>query len=375
MSCNYDFLGDEKGDTPPELQAQVDKLERELLDKLSAGDATTRLQLQDTLATIVMNAGKHVLFYIGSPDAGKSFFVHCIDAALGDYAGIFQRGTFYSRAEKGGDDPRPELARNMKKRVATVHEAASAKQAGPNGAMTAKPFNCEVLKEHTGGDSLSYRDLRRSNQRGEPQFTLLFLANNMPNLRGADDATVKRIYIVEFKAKFVKTASQVDEKNHVYLGKTKAEAKEFYSSNRQFMMLLMIKYFKKLHERNYVLTPMHPDSLAAAELRDGDLGVFVREFMKANFNKTDGSFDTKLKDRQQLENTLYSVTTLLNEVQAAMRDDETLSARVAELTLADLRRRLADAGYDVRRPPGNSKQYYKAGACLRVKRRKLIAPD
>ena len=83
--------------------------------------------------------------------------------------------------------------------------------------------------------------------------------------------------------------------------------------------------------------------------------------MQERFTKTDGSFDTSRKTPEQLANTLFGLTKLHNMVTRAMEDDDTLSARVAELTAVDLRVKLTAAGYTVGKPPGSSKPYYKDG--------------
>ena len=368
MSCGYDFPGDENGDVPPELEAQVAEFERETVHKLTEGDPETRAQLKDMLASLLIGDPaliKMIAVLVWPGDNGKSVLLYGSDQSLGDYAGAFERGTFYSKFETGGEGPKPELTSNMKRRSAAVHEAASQKKAGANGAMTAQPINGELSKLYSGGDPIPFRGLYEAIQLAVPQFKMVWVANHVPNMRGADEATLKRIYPIELKSKFVKDPADVNEAEHIYLAKSSTEVRDYYSTNRHLMMLLRIKYLKDLHARNYVLAPVSKASLTGAELRDENMDLFVRTFMEENFTKTDGSFDTSRKQQHELENTLYGISRLFDEVQAALQGDETLGSRTSELTPSDLRVKLKAAGYVVVKPPGSAKKFYTHGACWR----------
>jgi hypothetical protein len=332
--------------------------------KLTAGDPETCAQLKGWLASQLIGDPsliKMVAVLTGAGDNGKTILVAGSDDSLGDYAGGFGRGAFYTKLESGGEGPKPELASNMKRRSAAVHEAASQKKLGFNGALTAQPINGELVKEYSGGDPVPFRGLYEGIQRAVPQFKLVFVANRVPDMRGADKATLNRIYPIDLKCKFTKNAAEVDEANHVYLAQSSAEARDFYKTRRHIMMLLRIRYLKDLHKRNYVLAPVSKQSLSGAELRDQDMDLFVRGFMEERFTKTDGSMDRR-KTPEQLEHTLFSFTKLHCLVKTAVQDDETLSARAEELTPGELQVKLRAAGYNVVKTPGSCKPYYKDGA-------------
>lgn len=362
MSCGYDFPGDENGDVPPEVASAVADFERDTIHKLTEGDLETRAQVKDMLGSELI--GDPALFkvvpvVVGPGDNGKSVFSEGADASMGGYAGGFGRGTFYNQIESNGEGPKPELTENMKKRTATVHEAASKKKPGANGVMIPQPINGELVKEYSGGDPVPYRGLYENIQRGIPQFQLRFVANCVPDLRGADEATRKRLYPIELKCKFVKKAEEVDEANHVYLAESATAARDRYEKGKHLMMLLRIRYLKDLRARNYVMAPISSKSLAGAELRDRDMDRFIKEYMEESFTKTDGSLDPSKKTPEELENTLMGLTRLHLTMIEAMKEDDMLSERAAELTPAYLKLRLEAAGYTIKKKAGNASKYCK----------------
>jgi phage/plasmid-associated DNA primase len=64
-------------------------------------------------------------------------------------------------------------------------------------------LNIGLMKELTGGDKIKARALYTNPIEFKPQFKLLLVCNHFPDVPGDDDATWRRIRVVEFKSKFV----------------------------------------------------------------------------------------------------------------------------------------------------------------------------
>ena len=59
------------------------------------------------------------------------------------------------------------------------------------------------MKEYTGGDKIKARGLHKDPIEFKPQFKLVLLCNELPKVPPNDEATWRRMEVVEFKSKFV----------------------------------------------------------------------------------------------------------------------------------------------------------------------------
>lgn len=136
--------------------------------------------------SLVGEAREEVLFFVYGPTAaGKSTALEAVKAALGDYALTSDFETFLARREVGG--PRSDIARLAGARLVTSIEVEEGKRLAEG-----------LIKNLTGGDSITVRQLYREEFEFRPQFTLWLAANHRPRVRDDDAALWRRILQIPF---------------------------------------------------------------------------------------------------------------------------------------------------------------------------------
>ena len=126
-----------------------------------------------------------LLLIHGPPLTGKSTFVEAVSAALGDYALTADFETYLARRDVGA--PRNDLARLAGARLVTSVETDPDRQLAVG-----------LVKSITGGDTITARFLHGEFFEFQPQFSLLWAVNELPRMRGADDAFWRRVLRLPF---------------------------------------------------------------------------------------------------------------------------------------------------------------------------------
>lgn len=127
------------------------------------------------------------LFFVHGPtNSGKSTFLEAIKAVLGDYATTADFETFLSRSFVGG--PRPDIARLAGARFVASIEVDEGKRLAEG-----------LVKQITGGDTVTARFLYKSEFEFLPQFKLWLAANHAPDINHDDAAMWRRILKLPFE--------------------------------------------------------------------------------------------------------------------------------------------------------------------------------
>lgn len=126
------------------------------------------------------------VFFIlyGRGGNGKTTFIETIRALLGEYAAQADFSTFLT---KQGHAVRNDLARLAGVRFVSAAEAEQ-------GCRLSE----SVVKQVTGGDTITTRFLYREYFEYRPGFKLFLAANHKPTIRGTDHAIWRRIRLVPF---------------------------------------------------------------------------------------------------------------------------------------------------------------------------------
>ncbi len=128
---------------------------------------------------------EHCLFLLfGSGRNGKSTFVETLSALLNDYALTTTTDTLL--VQRAGGIPN-DLARLVGARLVSASES----EAGRNLAEA-------LVKQLTGGDTISARFLHAEFFDFRPAFKLWFRTNHKPTIRGTDDGIWSRIKLIPF---------------------------------------------------------------------------------------------------------------------------------------------------------------------------------
>jgi P4 family phage/plasmid primase-like protien len=140
-------------------------------------------------------------FYIwtGTGGNGKSKLIDLMSMCLGSYACNLPIALLTQKRKASGAAS-PEMAITCGKRLAVMQE--------PDVNET---MNIGQMKEITGNDKISARGLYKEPFEFTPQFKLVCMCNDLPNIPSNDDGTWRRLEVVDFIARFVDEQKDVNE--------------------------------------------------------------------------------------------------------------------------------------------------------------------
>ena len=146
-------------------------------------------------------------FYIwtGTGGNGKSKLIDLMSMCLGDYSCSLPIALLTQKRKASGAAS-PEMAVTKGKRLCVMQE--------PDVNET---LNIGQMKEITGNDKISARGLYKEPFFFTPQFKLVCMCNDLPNIPSNDDGTWRRLEVVDFIAKFVDYQNEVDESRNRHL--------------------------------------------------------------------------------------------------------------------------------------------------------------
>jgi putative DNA primase/helicase len=128
------------------------------------------------------------LFY-GCGANGKSVFIDLVEYLLGEYSQSVDFTTFMD-LNRGGA-PRNDLAALVGKRLVVAPE-------GKEGTS----LDEGVIKQFTGGDTISVRFLHQEFFQFKPVGKVLLATNHKPAIRGTDEGVWRRMRLIPFLAEF-----------------------------------------------------------------------------------------------------------------------------------------------------------------------------
>lgn len=157
------------------------------LERTTGGDAGLAAFLQRAAGyTLTGDTGEEVLFFGHGPTAtGKSTLLEALGAMLGEYALTADFDTFLSR--RGDPGVRTDIARLAGARLVTSLEVEDGKHLAEG-----------LLKQLTGGDTVTARFLYSDAFEFAPAFKLWLAANARPRVSADDAALWRRIVQVPF---------------------------------------------------------------------------------------------------------------------------------------------------------------------------------
>jgi putative DNA primase/helicase len=157
------------------------------LDEITAGNIELMEYLQRSVGyTLTGKTDEHALFLLyGTGANGKTTFLEVLRHILGDYAQTADFSSFI--ASKHSSGPRNDLAKLHGARLVTATESE-------DGIRLAE----SVVKQITGGDTITARLLYSEFFEFIPQLKLWLGTNHKPDIRGTDEGTWRRIRLVPF---------------------------------------------------------------------------------------------------------------------------------------------------------------------------------
>lgn len=159
---------------------------RAFLARILPGDPDLLAFLQRAVGySLTGNTSEQILLFLfGRGNNGKTTMLETLRALLGDYGLQADVGTFLERRRDGASN---DLARLRSARFVAAVEAGEGQRLAEG-----------LVKQLTGGDTVSARMLYSEYFEFRPQFKLWLAANHKPVIRGTDTAIWRRIRLVPF---------------------------------------------------------------------------------------------------------------------------------------------------------------------------------
>ena len=127
-----------------------------------------------------------LFFLYGTGRNGKSTFIETLASLFGDYAAKTQTETLMLKREGQAGIPN-DIARLPGTRFVTAAETEDGRR-----------LNESLVKDLTGGDTITARFLHKELFEFKPQFKLWMYGNHKPNIRGTDDGIWRRVKVIPF---------------------------------------------------------------------------------------------------------------------------------------------------------------------------------
>lgn len=179
-----------------------DKPERwlQFMDEIFGKDEELKLFIQKAVGySLTGSTEEQVMFFCyGTGQNGKSIFLNTITDIMGSYASSTQPETILMRSSSTGQ-ANSDIARLKGARFVTSVE--------PNEGVR---LNEGLVKQLTGGDTVTARFLYGKEFEFSPEFKLWIATNHKPVIRGTDDGIWRRIRLIPFTRKI--PDNQVDKK-------------------------------------------------------------------------------------------------------------------------------------------------------------------
>lgn len=134
------------------------------------------------------NPEQKLFFLYGNGENGKSVTLQVLHNILGDYSATVAPETLMVKSNVGG--ARSDIARLVGTRLVTASE-------GENNNKLAEA----MVKQLTGNETITVRRLYESEFEFEPEFTIWFATNHLPDIKGTDHAIWRRIWLIPFDVK------------------------------------------------------------------------------------------------------------------------------------------------------------------------------
>lgn len=152
-------------------------------------DSEIREFLQRWCGYVLTGSGEEQVLVIcfGIGANGKSTFMETISYILGEYATGLPFASLLHNDRKRGSEATPDIARLRGARLVVTSEPDI-------GAR----FSESTIKQLTGGDRVTARDLHKGFFEFRPTFKLMLSVNNRPQIRGQDEGIWRRLLLVPF---------------------------------------------------------------------------------------------------------------------------------------------------------------------------------
>ena len=255
--------------------SESDEIVKEIMDFFSKIYTIERVReyMLMLLSTFLSGSVKEEKFHIwtGTGSNGKSKMIELFQATIGDYFGTLPISLLTGkRAECISANP--HMSRTKGKRFVVLQE--------PDTKTT---LNVGLMKELTGGDTITTRPLYHEPIDFKPQFKIALVANDIPAINPDDEAVWRRVRVAQHISKFVVNP---DPKNPYEFKRDNNIANKLHSWAQPFMWLLL-QYYKKYQEHG-IDEPLEVTKYTQEYQRVQD---HIQQFIMERIDKSTNQFD------------------------------------------------------------------------------------
>lgn len=180
------------------------------------------------------NKDENVYFFTGEGGNGKSKLIELMKLTLGDLY-ISPPASILQQKRSSAEGASPHLVSTKSRRMVVLQEPEDTK------------LNAGILKEWTGGDSITGRGLYEKHPICfKPQFKLFITANNLPQLPPDDGGVWRRVKNIKYISTFKDNPSPDPKKNEYKIDKLLSNKMKNW--NQAFMWILIQHYKKYISE-------------------------------------------------------------------------------------------------------------------------------
>jgi P4 family phage/plasmid primase-like protien len=173
------------------------------------------------------------LFFIGASGAnGKSQLLNLMKTTMGDF-GEKVEVTLLTRKRNNANEANTEKIKLMHKRFAFLSEPEDGEK-----------INIGLLKELTGSEEVVARGLYQDAMSFIMEAKLFLACNELPEIKGEDNALWRRIRVIEFPSKFVDDPKEPDE--YPIDRSLPSRMREDLSWRQTFINILIEYYYKSV---------------------------------------------------------------------------------------------------------------------------------
>lgn len=212
---------------------------------------------------------------------GKGMMNDLFLYALGNYAMIANNGILFEISKTGSN---PEKANLHKKRLVIFREPPEKNR-----------FENAIVKELTGGGSISARGHQESETQKELCATIIIECNKRPLFKEEPtEAETNRIIDILFRCTFISDINSINNDKYVYMANPELKTIDFKEKHKFALLKILMDTHKKYFSDSYNIKPC--ESVIKRSKEYLELSCNLIDWFKKNYKKTDDMKYVKITD-------------------------------------------------------------------------------
>jgi len=213
-------------------------LVRELITKIMPIEEEKKLYYQILATTLEGKCLEKFIVFNGSGGNGKGMIDDMLLIALGNYGIVGTNSILFEKNKTGAN---PEKANLMKKRLIIFREPPEKNR-----------FENSVVKELTGGGTLSARGLFESNTQQKLHGTIIVECNKKPLFaEEPTEAEARRLIDLLFRARFTDKVDFIDPEKFIYPANPKLKEDQFQAQHKYALLQILFDEYKEYKSNGY----------------------------------------------------------------------------------------------------------------------------